>query len=76
MLSRRFTGAGSFTEFAIEGELSESRRTLSLPVLVTIPGLHEGLGVVAFREGDRLTLETYTFGDEKWDGAFEGFVIA
>jgi hypothetical protein len=31
--------------------------------------------VVAFYEGDSLTLETFTAGEEMWDGVFDGFKI-
>ena len=75
VLSRTFTGVGSFTAFLVKGQPPVARRVLSSSALVTIPGLQRGLGVVAFREGDRLTLETSTFGDETWDGVFEGFAI-
>jgi hypothetical protein len=74
MLSRRFTAVGSISEFLVKGKPpAVLRRVLSLSTLITIPGLRDGLGAVAFREGDRLKLETYTFGNEKWDGTFEGF---
>jgi hypothetical protein len=74
VLSRTFTGVGSFTEFLVKGT-PEIRRVLGSKAVVRIPGLQYGLGLVAFREGDKLTLETCTFGDENWDGVFEGFTI-
>ena len=75
VLSRTFTGVGSFTEFLVKGQPPVPRRVLGSSAHVTIPSLQYGLGVVAFREGDRLTLETFAFGDETWDGVFDGFVV-
>src|SRR4051794_4679769 len=70
VVSREFTGVGSFTNFLVKGQNKVARRVLSMSASVTIPGLKYGLGVVAFYEGDSLTLETFTSGDEKWDGVF------
>ncbi len=75
VLSRKFTGVGCFTEFLVKGQPPALRRVLELAVHVTIPGLQHGLGVVAFREEDKLTLELYSFGDEMWDGVFDGFAV-
>ena len=75
VISRTFTGVGSFTEFRVKGQRPVPRRVLNSSALVTIPGLQHGLGVVAFREGSTLTLETFTIGDERWDGVFDGFAV-
>jgi len=76
VLSREFTGVGSFTYFLIKGwAKTGKRRVIQTLAEVTIPGLEYGLGVVAFLEGDSLTLETFTSGEEKWDGIFDGFAI-
>jgi hypothetical protein len=35
------------------------------------------MGAILFcKDGKPATLETYTFGEEKWDGTYEGFSIA
>jgi hypothetical protein len=75
VVSREFTGVGSFTNFLVKGQAKVPRQVFSMSGSVSIPGLKYGLGVVAFYEGDRLTLETYSSGDEHWDGVFDGFAI-
>ena len=75
VVSREFTGVGSFTNFLVKGQPKVARRVLNTSAYVTIPGLQNGLGVVAFYEGDSLTLETFTAGEETWDGLFDGFKI-
>jgi hypothetical protein len=75
VLERTFIGVGSFTEFLVKNQPSVPRRVLQSSAWAKIPGLQFGLGIVAFREGDRLTLETFTYGDDKWDGVFEGFAV-
>lgn len=76
VLSREFTGVGCFVSFLIKGRPNTGARcVLDSDAAVTIPGLQCGLGVAAFLEGSTLTLETYTFGDEKWDGVFDGFTL-
>jgi hypothetical protein len=77
VLSREFTGVGSFTNFKCEGkgtEISENR--VGLDDLIVMPNVQNGMGAVLFCQGDQpKCLETYTFGSESWDGVFEGFVI-
>ena len=44
--------------------------------LIVMPHVQNGMGAVLFCQGGQpKCLETYTFGDELWDGLFEGFVI-
>jgi hypothetical protein len=75
VLSRTFTVVGSYTDFLIKDRAKTgARRVMHAKALVTIPGLQNGLGTVAFLEGDKLVLELYTFG-ERWDGLFGGFAI-
>ncbi len=74
VLSRTFTGVGSYTTFltAKGGE----RRILRTAARIDVAGLRDGLGNVVFMSGDELEmLELYTYGDEKWDGVYAGFVI-
>ncbi len=75
VISREFTGVGSFTHFLVRGETKTTRRVLNTSAWVSMPDLQYGLGVVAFYDGNSLTLETFTCGDEKWDGTSEGFTI-
>ncbi len=76
VLSRTFSGVGSFTDFRVDGWPKESeRRVLTTDFLVAIPGLQNGLGVIAFLDGNGLMLETYSFGDETWDGDSQGYTI-
>src|ERR1700733_14847482 len=75
VLSRTFTGVGSYTDFLVQGQPKTTpRRVITTPIVVTIPSLQHGLGVVVFIENEKLTLETYSF-DQPWDGVFEGFSI-
>jgi hypothetical protein len=76
VLSRDFTGAGSFTEFRREFPAAETQhRHIGLDVLIRIPALANGLGAVLFCKGNTPErLEVYTFGED-WDGVFDGFSI-
>jgi hypothetical protein len=72
ILSREFTGVGSFTRFRYEG--AEAERHLTFTAEIHVPGLERGLGAVLFCRGDHpICLELYTFGDEYWDGVYEGY---
>jgi len=77
VLSREFTGVGSYTNFDCpdsEPELGE--QSIGLSVLITMPNVPNGMGAVLFCEkGKPKCLETYTFGNEHWDGVYEGFSI-
>ena len=78
VLSRKFTGIGSFTHFqhdetqpaAEEPQLGLNHAEIHL---ATVPS---GLGAVLFCRGDDPTcLELFTYGDEAWDGVYDGFSI-
>ena len=77
VLSRTFTGVGSFTSFHCEivcPLLAEKR--LSLNRLIAMPGVPDGMGAVLFCErGKPKTLEVFTYGEQHWDGEHEGFVV-
>src|SRR5437867_2414586 len=75
VLSRTYTGVGSFTKLLVQNHPKVKRKVLGISAAIRIPGLEHGLGFVAFYEGEELTLETFTCGDEKWDGVFEGFQL-
>jgi hypothetical protein len=77
VLSREFTGVGSYTNFKCKdesGQVAEQR--IGLDDLIEMPNVQSGLGAVLLcRGGQPRCLETYTFGAELWDGVFEGFAI-
>jgi hypothetical protein len=77
VLSREFTGVGSFTKFLCGGS-SETKwdRHLGLGAVISMPGVPSGLGAVLFCTGNEPNcLEISTFGDEHWDGIYDGFVV-
>jgi len=78
VLSRQYSGVGSFTNFRCENPghgLDEE--SLPLDALISLPGVPHGMGAVLICKGDRpLCLEVYTFGEDRWDGVFYGFSIS
>jgi hypothetical protein len=77
VLSREFTGVGSFTKFLCHGS-SETKwdRDLHLGAVISMPGMPSGLSAILFCTGSHPNcLEISSFGDEHWDGLYEGFVI-
>lgn len=78
VLSREFTGAGSYTNFS---QLTEAvpdigNRPISLDSLIVMPGVENGMGATLFfEEGHPKFLETYTYGDVLWGGEYDGFSI-
>jgi hypothetical protein len=75
VLSRKYTGVGSFTTFLVRNHPKAGRKILQTSAMIRMPSLKHGLGFMAFYEGEELVLETFTCGDEKWDGVFEGFEL-
>ena len=77
ILSREFTGVGSYTNFKCEDDRAQVvEQRIGLDDLIFMPNVQNGMGAVLFCRGDQpKCLETYSFGDELWDGVFEGFVI-
>ena len=77
VLSREFTGVGSFTHF----QLSSSSTSLpdgsyTLDVLINMPDVSNGMGAALFiKDGYADFLETFSFGSEHWDGMCQGFSI-
>lgn len=78
VLSREFSGVGSFTTFQPNRALARpdlGEQQLGLDVLINVPGVPNGMGAVLFcKDGCPDMLETYTYGDP-WDGTFTGFSI-
>lgn len=77
VLSREFTGVGSFTSFVgSDPESGSTRRVFSLDALVRIAGGQHLLGVVLFCLGDRLDcLEVFSMDGSPWDGVYDRFSI-
>jgi hypothetical protein len=77
VISREITGAGSYTTFATpEPSPTEWRDHVGLDVLVEVPGVPNGLGAVLWlNDGLPLCLEIYTYGEDAWNGSFDGFEL-
>ena len=76
VLSREFTGVGSFTKFKCDAPAHAASRHVGLDALINMPGVPNGMGAVLFCKGDQPEcLELYTYGDDHWDGVHEGFSI-
>jgi len=44
--------------------------------LIVMPGVSHGMGAVLFYRGEQPTfLEVFTYGEEYWDGVYDGFCI-
>ncbi|MGI8980372.1 MAG: hypothetical protein ACR2FY_14185 [Pirellulaceae bacterium] len=77
VLSREFTGVGSFTNFKCDESATDvPERHLGLDALINMPGVPNGMGAVLFCKGNQpRCLEVYTYGDNHWDGVYDGFTI-
>lgn len=76
VLSRELTGVGSYTKFKCDESAGASERRVGLDALINVPGVANGMGAVLFCKGDQPEcLEIYTYGDDHWDGVYEGFSI-
>jgi hypothetical protein len=77
VLSREFTGVGSYTNFRVpEIDAQATRTHLDLDALIVVPNVENGMCAVLFCRGGRPEcLEIATFGDASWDGVFDGFSI-
>jgi hypothetical protein len=77
VLSREFTGVGSFTKFKCDESASGSgERRLGLDALINMLGVPNGMGAVLFCRGDQPEcLEVFTYGNDHWDGVYDRFSI-
>ena len=77
VLSREFTGVGSFTTFSCETAETPARSEfLGLSALISMPTVPSGMGAVLWCHSHRpQCLEIYVYGDTFWDGLFDGFAI-
>src|SRR5687767_14088599 len=78
VLSREFTGVGSFTRFRADDiDPAADEQQLGLDhAEIHVATVPSGLGAVLFCRGDQPTcLELFTYGDEPWDGVYDGFSV-
>lgn len=78
VLSREYTGVGSFTKFQQYSNLNlvGGDRQIGLAAKILVPGLKNGLGAWLFFENKNPSqLEIFTYGEELWNGVFNGFEI-
>ena len=77
VLSREFTGVGSFTHFSPNSTPANvPDGPITLSGLIDVPGVHNGMGAALFiKNGHADVLETFTFGSEYWDGTYNGFSL-
>jgi hypothetical protein len=77
VLSREFTGVGSYTNFRHPNDSPDTPDgRVSLDGLITVPGVRNGLGSILFlKNGLPLCLEIYSHGEDLWDGLYDGFAF-
>ncbi len=77
VISREFTGVGCFTNFAFEETTNDlPERQIGLDEMITMPGVPGGMGAVLFcRGGSPRCLEIYSYGDDLWEGVYDGFTV-
>ncbi len=77
VLSREFTGVGSFTNFDCkESSAGAPEGHVDLDDLIKMPGVPNGMGAVLFCRGGRpQCLEVFAYGDDRWEGVYDGFEI-
>jgi hypothetical protein len=77
VISREFTGVGSFTRFmCLESTPAALEDHVGLDALIKMPGVPNGMGAVLFRKGGQpQCLEIFTYGDDHWEGVYDGFAI-
>ena len=77
VLSREYTGVGGYTNFVNgNSSASSSDQQIGLDDMITMPGVPSGMGAVLFCTGGYPRfLEVFTFGDDRWDGVYDGFAI-
>jgi hypothetical protein len=72
--SRKYSGVGSYTDFVCDE--SGEPESVSLKAPIAVPGVPSGMGAVLYCRGRRpACLETFTYGNDFWSGASEGFSV-
>ena len=76
VLSREYTGVGSYTNFVCDAPEAEGDPFPGLNPLISMPGVPNGMGAVLHCRGALpKCLELFTYGDDPWDGTYEGFMF-
>lgn len=76
VLSREFTGVGGYTKFLCDLPESADDPHPGLKPLIRLPTVPSGMGAVLWcRASQPSCLEFFTYGDEHWDGSYDGFCI-
>jgi hypothetical protein len=77
VLSREYTGVGSYTTFSNSRiEETAQKSMFDLPGLIEVAGVAHGMGAILWMRGGRPDcLEIYTYGPDNWDGTFESFSL-
>ena len=79
ILSREYTCVGSYTNFnssSVKPSEEIGSHCIGIEETIHLPNVPSGLGGALFCEdGKPKMLELFTYGDEKWDGTFQGFNI-
>jgi hypothetical protein len=77
VLSREFTGVGAFTKFKCDDSAADTtERVVGLDDLIMMPGVPNGMiAELVLKGGQPQCLEVCTFGDDHWDGVYDGFSI-
>ena len=74
VLSREFTGVGGYTNFLCDLPESANDPHPGLKPLIRLPTVPNGMGAVLWcRASQPSCLELFTYGNEKWDGSYDGF---
>ena len=76
VLSREYTGVGSFTRFLCKEPGESKEQIVGLEGLIHMPKVNNGMGAVLYCKGAQPEcLELFTYGDDHWDGTYLGFSI-
>jgi hypothetical protein len=77
VLSREFTGVGSYTNFRHpDDSTGTSDGRVGLDVRIAVPRVRNGLGSILFLKHELpLCLEIYAYGEDLWDGCYDGFAF-
>lgn len=76
VLKRDLTPCGSYTDFESTPLIAGAGNALGLSKPIAMPGVKFGMdGILFFKDGRIDFLEIVAYGDETWNGRFEGFLI-
>jgi hypothetical protein len=74
VLSRDYTGIGSYTNFVCDVPEAADDPFPGLKALIRVPSVLNGMGAVLWCRGTLpKCLEIFAYGDDSWDGTYEGF---